>query len=47
MSPELADIFLKFLTKNLDIFMQLNHALSVVFHSRKKIFKKSSTYRES
>lgn len=39
MSPELADLFLKFLTK-LYIFMQLNHALSVVFHGRKYFKKK-------
>lgn len=36
----------KILTTKLDIFMQLNHALSVVFHSRKN-FKKLSTDRES
>lgn len=33
-SPELADIFLKFLTTKLDTFRQLSH-LSVVFHGRK------------
>lgn len=36
-SPELANTFLIFLKTKLDIFVKLIHALSVLFHGRKKM----------